>query len=265
MLLCGLFVWAFSAVLCLAAVAGVSLSADQLAYLKDDPKVTHLVSFEIASVDPKNKVEALGTLELALFGEKLPITVANFLEKSYSVSNGYQGSIFHRIVKDFVVQGGNLMRKPDGYSAIDFKVFDDEAFPVKHNKVGRLSMANSGANTNGCQFFITTGKSFPHLDGKHVVFGQMVLGFQTLDVMNFAETLDSRPVNDITISKVTVTKVVSESAAKTKPASGGGSSDGSITPGYKYLMIMCVALAVIYASYRYKGRKTLVDLATFKM
>lgn len=261
MLLFQLIIWALSPALCLAAVAGVTLSADQLKHLKDDPKVTHIVTFDIASIDAKNKVEPIGTLELALFGEKAPITVANFVEKSQSQTNGYQNSIFHRIVQDFVIQGGNLMKTKEGYKPIDFTVFDDEPFLMKHSKKGRLSMANSGPNTNGCQFFITTAKPTPHLDGKHVVFGQLVLGFETLDILNHVETLDSKPVNDITITRAAVSKLYKAESIK----GGVQVVDTRASPGYRYLMILCALVLGVYLIFWYKGRKTFVDITTFKM
>lgn len=261
MFLFNVVLWAFSPALCLAAVAGLTLSAEQLKHLKDDPKVTHIVSFDIASIDLKNKIEPIGTLELALFGEKAPITVANFVEKAQSQINGYQNSIFHRIVQDFVIQGGNLMRTSSGYKPIEFTVFDDEPFLLKHNKQGRLSMANSGPNTNGCQFFITTAKPTPHLDGIHVVFGQLVLGFEALDILNHVETLDSKPVNDITITRSVVSKLYQPAS----PKSGVEVVDTRASPGYRYLMILCVLVLGIYLTFWYKGRKTFVDITTFKM
>lgn len=261
MLLIEFVIWALSPALCLAAVAGLTLNADQLKHLKDDPKVTHIVTFDIASIDLKRKIEPIGTLELALFGEKAPITVANFVEKSQRQGNGYQSSIFHRIVQDFVIQGGNLMKTKDGYKPIEFTVFDDEPFLLKHNKPGRLSMANSGPNTNGCQFFITTTKPTPHLDGKHVVFGQLVLGFEALDIINRAETLDSKPVNDITITRIAVSKLYEPSTQN----SSIQDVDTSVSPGYKYLMILCILVLAVYLTFWYKGRKTFVDITSFKM
>ncbi|WPK26881.1 hypothetical protein PUMCH_004249 [Australozyma saopauloensis] len=255
LLLCILF-----PVTALAASLGPGLSNDQLNYVKDDPKITHLVSFDIAGIDTKGKAEPLGTLELALFGEKLPITVNHFVEYALSKTNGYQNSIFHRIVKDFVVQGGNLMRVNRDYKPIEFTTFADEAFPLKHNKMGRLSMANSGADTNGCQFFITTSeKPFTHLDGKHVVFGQLILGFETLQTMNKVETIDSKPVSDITITRSRVSMVLSTGSAL------GSIEETSVSPGYKYLIIMCGIIVAAYMLMRYKGRRTLVDLTSFKM
>lgn len=260
MLLFTLLTWALIPIFGLAAAVAPELSAEQLKHLKDDPRATHLVYFDIGSmIDSKGKVETLGTLQLALFGEKVPSTVAKFVEKAMSTTNGYQSSIFHRVVKDFVVQGGNLMRRQAGYKPIEFSVFPDENFALKHNKVGRLSMANSGPDTNGCQFFITTAKSFPHLDGKHVVFGQVVLGFETLEMMNIIETLEDRPINDLTIVKSHVKVLLSPDSAT------GIAEETRISPGYGYFMIVCIILVFGYAMMHYRGRKTLVDLTAFKM
>jgi len=125
----------------------------------------------------------------------------SFLRNFFDLANkGYYNTIFHRIVKDFVIQGGDPTGTGRGGQSIYGKTFDDEIHPkLKHNGAGILSMANAGKNTNGSQFFITLAPTH-HLDTKHTIFGRVKSGMGVVQRMSMVETTGSdRPVEDVTI------------------------------------------------------------------
>lgn len=111
-----------------------------------------------------------GNIELVLYKDVAPLTVENF---TTHVKNGYyNGVAFHRIIKGFMIQGGDPTESGRGGESIWGESFKDEFKGKTFNKVGILAMANSGPNTNGSQFFITTAKT-PWLNGRHTIFGQI--------------------------------------------------------------------------------------------
>jgi cyclophilin family peptidyl-prolyl cis-trans isomerase len=139
----------------------------------------------------------LGTIELEFFDDDAPKTVQNF--RKLSADGFYDGVIFHRVIPDFMIQGGD----PDGTGmGGPGYTFEDE---FNSNKVvrGALAMANAGPNTNGSQFFIVTIEAAPWLDGKHTVFGQVTSGMDTVDAIEGLETgRNDRPLEPPKIESI---------------------------------------------------------------
>ncbi len=147
----------------------------------------------------------VGKLKFELFDEDVPKTCSNFRYLCTQGLSGkteacYKNTIFHRVIKDFMIQGGDFTNF-DGTGGISMygKKFEDENFDLKHNQPGLLSMANSGPNTNGSQFFVTL-KETPHLDNKHVVFGILLEGFETLKkIENLTTNQEDKPLEEVKI------------------------------------------------------------------
>ncbi len=138
-----------------------------------------------------------GAIAIELFDDDAPKTVENF--KKLAGDGFYDGVVFHRVIPDFMIQGGDPTGTGTGGPGY---TFDDE-FNDRKVERGALAMANSGPNTNGSQFFIVTADSAPWLDGKHTVFGRVTDGMDAVDAISEVDR-DSRdkPRDDVTIERV---------------------------------------------------------------
>ena len=157
-----------------------------------------------------------GIFVAKLYHEDAPLTVSNFVDLAegnnemvdsvYKGKKFYNGISFHRIIKDFMIQGGDPMGTGSGSPGYTFP--DEFVDSLKHSKKGILSMANSGPATNGSQFFITL-KETPWLDGKHTVFGEIVIGQALVDSIGIVETTKpgDKPVSPITINELNIIRV----------------------------------------------------------
>ena len=149
----------------------------------------------------KIKIETTaGDIYADLYQKETPKTVANFVK--LAKEGFYDGIIFHRVIPDFMIQTGDPTGT--GMGGPGYKFEDEFSTNLKHDKAGVLSMANSGPNTNGSQFFITDVAT-PHLNNRHSVFGQVTQGIDVIHkIANASRDANDRPRQDIKMTKVTV-------------------------------------------------------------
>lgn len=143
-----------------------------------------------------------GTIEAELFADEVPGTVANF--EKLANAGFYDGTKFHRVIPNFMIQGGDPLGRGTGGPGYRFS---DEFHPdLRHNKPGILSMANAGPNTNGSQFFITH-QATPWLDGKHSVFGEVVKGHEVVGAIgNAPRDAGDKPLTDVVLTEVVISR-----------------------------------------------------------
>lgn len=177
----------------------------------------------------------MGDIKIKLFKEQTPKTFENFT--THAKNGYYNGLIFHRVIKDFMIQGGDPMGSGIGGESIWGRSFEDEFTPELHNLRGALSMANAGPNTNGSQFFIVQAKEVPGgmleqmkdlpdaypeecakayaelggtpwLDFRHTVFGQVFEGMDVVDaIANVKVGMNDKPVEDVKIESIEITQI----------------------------------------------------------
>lgn len=201
----------------LLILCALSITTNAVGEEASKAKVTTKVYFDVTIGGVK-----AGRIVIGLFGDVVPKTVENFRalctgEKGKGKSGKplhFKGSKFHRVIPQFMLQGGDFTRGNGGESIYGEK-FPDENFELTHDAPGVLSMANSGPNTNGSQFFITTIKT-PWLDGRHVVFGRVIEGMDVVKAVEAQGSSGGRTAKPI--------EIVDSGELKKKP---GGSATRS--------------------------------------
>eukprot|EP01025_Chloroclados_australasicus_P039975 TRINITY_DN4162_c1_g1_i10.p2 TRINITY_DN4162_c1_g1~~TRINITY_DN4162_c1_g1_i10.p2 ORF type:complete len:235 (+),score=14.19 TRINITY_DN4162_c1_g1_i10:52-705(+) len=171
------------------------------------PTITNLVYFNVSLMSATGASQPLGQIVMGLYGDIVPITVENFralATSTYGPEYSYEGSIFHRIIPGFMIQGGDYTRG-DGtggrsiyQGGVPPGTFPDENFVLNHTGPGDLSMANAGPDSNTSQFFITLVKT-DWLDGKHVVFGRVVEGMDVVKVIESYGSDTGQLIGGVTI------------------------------------------------------------------
>ena len=146
-----------------------------------------------------------GTFKVKLFADEVPNTVDNFVSLASGAKTGkpfYDGTVFHRVIPDFMIQGGDP--EGTGRGGPGYRFADEFHASLKHTKPGILSMANAGPNTNGSQFFITVAAT-PWLDNRHSVFGEIIEGYDVVKrISEVPRGTGDRPVKEVRINSVKI-------------------------------------------------------------
>ena len=178
-------------------------STEQKIEKKGDP-LEELMTLEDNEYLVATMATNMGLIEIELFAQQAPVTVKNFAGLA---NKGFYDSIsFHRVIKQFMIQGGDPTGTGAGGESYYGHTFEDEFDPaLQHDGAGILSMANRGPNTNTSQFFITLVPT-PWLNGKHTVFGKVISGLEVVEAIGEVETANDKPIKPVIMEKVTVEK-----------------------------------------------------------
>lgn len=194
------------------------ISDEEIVNIQEEATFSHKNKETFASAPEENKIKKDKNLEMKLkienndylveirlYDDVVPLTCKNFrhIAKKGVKNKKYDNSILHRVIPGFMIQGGDIINgNGTGSISIYGDSFEDENFKIKHTKEGLLSMANSGPDSNGSQFFITTVPT-PHLDNKHVVFGEVIKGFDVIQkIENTPTDAADKPYQDIVIESI---------------------------------------------------------------
>lgn len=174
----------------LLALGAALLPLTATAAFADEPAKRPVANFETS----------MGNFKIELYSDLAPNTVKNFVDLANK--NFYDGVIFHRVIDNFMIQGGDPTGT--GMGGPGYSIPDEFGEGLKHNSKGILSMANAGPNTGGSQFFITLVPT-PWLDGHHAIFGHITEGMEVVEAIGHTKTDGrDRPVEDVVIKKITI-------------------------------------------------------------